>query len=178
MQQANFFYASKVQRCLAFMPNTSIQREQSPSSRWILCIYINDDETYDLHQGIHAMSPLVENQFQQRISLPICPPIWCLSLSLPTYLSISIQNPGHHNVHPTSPTRIVHLIFRTYEHLFLSSLWHHISPTIFHTTQHFLLLISLAFQRSSLFLQDCCLHNVNHVMIYSLQCCARWSFIN
>jgi hypothetical protein len=33
------------------------------------------------------MSPLVENQFLQRTFLPTCPPIWCLSLSLPTYPS-------------------------------------------------------------------------------------------
>jgi hypothetical protein len=33
------------------------------------------------------MSPLVENQFLQRIFLPTCPPIWCLNMSQPTYLS-------------------------------------------------------------------------------------------
>jgi hypothetical protein len=45
------------------------------------------DGSYVHRQEIHAMSPLVENQFLQRISPPTCPPIWCLSLSLPTYLS-------------------------------------------------------------------------------------------
>lgn len=109
-------------------------------------------------QEINAMSPLVENQFRQRIFLPTCPPIWCLSLFLPTYLSISIQIHGHHNVHPISPTRIAHLTFHICEHLFLSNLWHHISPTISHTTQHFLNLILLVFQHFSLFLQDCSIH--------------------
>lgn len=104
------------------------------------------------------MSPLVENQFLQRISPPTCPPIWCLSLSLPTYLSISKQIHGHHNVHPISPTTTAHSTFHICEHLFLSSLWHHISPTISHTTQHFLHLILLVFQHSSLFLQDCSIH--------------------
>lgn len=106
-------------------------------------------------QEKHAMSPLVVNQFQQRISLPIYLPIWCLSLSLPTYLSISIQSHDHRNVHPISPTRTAHLTSRIYAHLFLSSPWHHISPTIFHTTQHFLSLIWLASLRSSRVLQDC-----------------------
>jgi hypothetical protein len=44
-------------------------------------------QTYGHRQEMHAMSPLAVNQFQKRISLPICLPIWFLNLSLPTYLS-------------------------------------------------------------------------------------------
>ena len=44
-------------------------------------------------------------------------------------LTISIQIHGHHNVHPTSPTKTVHLTFHICGHLFPSNPWHHISPT-------------------------------------------------
>jgi len=44
-------------------------------------------------------------------------------------LTISKQIHGHHNVHPISPTRTAHSTFHICEHLSLSSLWHHISPT-------------------------------------------------
>lgn len=100
-------------------------------------------------------------------------------------LTISKQIHGHHNVHPISPTTTAHSTFHICEHLFLSNLWHHISPTCYRTlmdkknfrkklstrtrqkydmfltisrtTQHFLCLILLVSQHFSLFLQDCCI---------------------
>lgn len=67
----------------------------SMQMRKMLCtLYLVVDGSYVHRQEIHAMSPLVENQSLQRIFLPTCPPIWCLNMSLPTYLSCYSYNKG------------------------------------------------------------------------------------